>query len=88
MAFRSARATLLFSRRETIPEEQPSVRRLDEVGAVSVLGAMVEQRRRSQPPPPPLDLDLDDDGDSPDESQVRPIMGRVEKKSIGFIKIR
>ncbi|MBX3231702.1 MAG: hypothetical protein KIT84_23250 [Labilithrix sp.] len=55
---------------------------------MSVLGAMVEQRRRSQPPPPPLDLDLDDDDDdeaSPDESQKRPI---VEKKSIGFIKIR
>lgn len=91
MAFRAARATLLFHREPTgalgSPEEdRPSGRRLDAVGAVSVLGAMVEQRRRSQPPPPlDLDLDLDEDDDVPDESQQRPI---IEKKSIGFMKIR
>jgi len=87
MAFRAARATLLFPRHT--PEERPS---LDAVGPVSVLEAMVEQRRRSQPPPP-LDLDLDppDEQDSPDESGQRAIIrptATVEKKSIGFMKIR
>jgi hypothetical protein len=83
-----SRATLLFPRERAErreeedcyaegigEEERESVRSLDSVGAVAVLGAMVEQRKRSSSLPPP----------PPDESGERP---RVDKKSLGFLKIR
>jgi hypothetical protein len=78
-----SRATLLFPREraerreeeDAYEEERESVRSLDSVGAVAVLGAMVEQRKRSSSLPPP----------PPDESGQRP---RVDKKSLGFLKIR
>lgn len=83
-----ARATLMFSP----SEDRPSVRSLESVGAVAVLEAMVEQRRQSSiPPPPPAMADFGDDAmeefdeASPDESGPRP---RVERKSLGFLKIR
>lgn len=55
-------------------EDRPSERSLESVGTIAVLEAMVEQRRQSSIPPAP-----------PDESGERRV---VEKKSIGFIKIR
>ncbi|MFO0735843.1 MAG: hypothetical protein U0270_08185 [Labilithrix sp.] len=74
-----ARATLLFPRREDDTRgpsagERPSERSLESVGPLAVLEAMVEQRRQSSIPPPP-----------PDESGERPV---IEKKSLGFIKLR
>jgi hypothetical protein len=76
----ASRATLLFPRAKPVVDDDvddhPSERCLASVGAVAVLGAMVEQRKRtsSLPPPPPAD-----------ESGARP---KVDKKSLGFIKIR
>ena len=72
-----ARATLLFSREHRAVEEDDDddVRSLDSIGAKAVLGAMVEQRKRSSSLPPP----------PPEESGERP---RVDKKSLGFIKLR
>lgn len=82
------RATLLpairgCGREEPIDDDRESARSLESVGKIAVLGAMVEQRKRtsSLPPPPP----------SPDESGMRRALGayrREEKKSLGFIKIR
>lgn len=70
-----SRATLLFRRHEPEPELDEDDRpSLDSVGTIAVLEAMREQRTSSLPPPP-----------SPDESGERP---RVDRKSIGFMKIR
>ena len=78
----ASRATLLFRNRplDEYDEERPSERSLESVGRIAVLGAMVEQRKRtsSLPPPPP-------GPSNPDESGARP---KVDKKSLGFIKIR
>lgn len=75
-----SRATLLFPREprehRVIEEDDDDVRSLDSVGAKAVLGAMVEQRKRSSSLPPPP---------APEESGERP---RVDKKSLGFIKLR
>lgn len=42
-------------------DDRGSSRSLDEIGAVAVLGAMVEQRRRSSSLPSPSEVDADAD---------------------------
>jgi hypothetical protein len=74
--------------RPTVPEEPGSSRRLDEVGTLAVLGAMVEQKKRASRPAPEeignmlLAPELDD-GDA-DETHQR----RVAQQSDVFVKVR
>ncbi len=77
----SSHATLLFPRgaRDAFDDDddddRPAARLLDSVGALRVLGAMVEQRRQSYPPPPAppsvsgleVDTSAFDDADEDDE---------------------
>ena len=44
----------------TCSDDDVSSRSLEDVGATAVLGAMVEQRRRSSSVPPPLEADDSD----------------------------
>ena len=51
-----ARATLLPSLDECAADDRGSARSLDDVGAATVLGAMVEQQRRRTSRPPPREV--------------------------------
>lgn len=81
-------------------ESRESARTLDDVGAYAVLGAMIEQRRKSQPF---LDAHVlaesaeggagGDDGQSEDEQRVVTksgvqARGPVRRHSEGFLKVR
>jgi hypothetical protein len=59
-------------------EDRGSTRRLDEVGPLAVLGAMVEQRRSSLPPPCEDDEEDDPRAESP----------RVAGDADAFLKAR
>jgi len=63
------------------PDDRGSSRSLDDVGAVAVLGAMVEQRKRSSSIPAPSELD---DADAV-ATQRRP---RIDPNDDVFQKIR
>jgi hypothetical protein len=66
----------------------PSTRRLDEVGVETVLGAMIEQKRRaSQPSYPALTLDLERDGEGEREDDA-PATERAPTRSEVFLKAR
>lgn len=60
-------------------------RNLDAVGAVAVLGAMVEQRRRASSFPLPGPRELDDASEAPIAAQRRP---RIDPSEDMFQKIR
>ena len=66
-------------------DDRGSARRLDEIGVEAVLGAMIEQKRRSsQPSFPAIELGADDLHDE-DEG---PPGGRSETTSEVFLKAR
>ncbi len=79
-------------------DTRESARTLDDVGAYAVLGAMIEQRRKSQPF---LDAHVEtgeggaggDDGGTEDEQRVVTksgvqARGPVRRHSEGFLKVR
>lgn len=89
-------ATLLpppygYSDRDELCDDRGSSRSLDEIGALAVLGAMVEQRRRSSAPAACElgDFDSNDDDDDDDSdviaTQRRPA---VDPSCDAFMKIR
>ncbi|MBX3209216.1 MAG: hypothetical protein KF764_29560 [Labilithrix sp.] len=63
-------------------DDRGSSRSLDEIGAVAVLGAMVEQRRRSSSIPSPSELDVDADAIATQRRQ------RLDPNDDVFQKIR
>jgi hypothetical protein len=90
----TADATLLppphdYGFADDLADDRGSSRSLDEIGAVTVLGAMVEQRRRSRPAACEVsdDLTVDDDEDDSDvvATQRRPA---VDPTCDAFMKIR
>ena len=72
----TADATLL----PPIPEDTGSGTSLQAVGPLAVLGAMVEQRRASQPAPEEISDDVEHEADAPRR--------RVPQNSDAFLKAR
>lgn len=68
-----------------LADDRGSSRSLDEVGAVAVLGAMVEQRKRASSVPALSELDSDDDDGDAVATQRRP---RLDPQHDLFQKIR
>ena len=85
-----------FALGEEVTSERGSSRRLDDVGVEAVLGAMIEQKRRSSRPSFTAFLDMShdyrdehDDDDLDDEFAARrPAPGRPRAISEVFLKAR
>lgn len=68
-----------------IPDDPGSEKSLESVGALTVLGAMVEQKKRaSRPAPEEIHGVLEDDDGSADETHPR----KVPQYSDAFLKVR